>query len=286
MTTEEHLLFIERVARSLRGDLPQSELDELRVEIECNPAKRAESVQLMETYDLLSLCAATDSPPREVPDLLFCLGPDLCQVATTDVPPRGVPHDAIRLLRLEVEKHIKPKPAKWRFGPAAALWASGIAAVLVFGFSVIEQSQPPVDGLLVVEQTQPPVEPVLEYALEAGSTNNRSILNPFSGRNKGEPFESVLKRTLKDTTLQIISSANGQDWEHNWPESDMQPVFKLLIQEHDGNGKFKSDFGLIKVMGRWRGANFQKTFPITTPDGLPTALKEAQSFIEETIQRH
>lgn len=248
MTTEEHLLFIERVARSLRGDLSTSEQEELRLEIERDAAKRSESVQLVVTHDLLSLCAATDAPPSEVPQ------------------------EALRLLRLEVEKHIKPKPAKWRFGSAVALWASGIAAALVF-------------GMFVFEQALSPAEPVLDYALEAGSTDSTGFL-AFAGLNKGEPFESVLRRILKDASFKVINSGNGQDWEHNWPESDQQPIFKLLIREHGPIDRLKSDFGLIKVMGRWRGANFQKTFPVTTPDGLPTALKEAQSFIEETIQQH
>lgn len=261
MKTEEHLLFIERMARSLRGDLSPAEQVELKNEIESDPAKRAESVELMVTHDLLSLCAATDAPPSEVPQ------------------------EALRLLRLEVEKQIKRKPVRWPFGPVTPLWASGIAAALVLGLFVFEQVRPlmNLDRALYALQ-RAPIKPVLDYALEAGPADTTGFL-AFAGLNNDEPFESVLKRILNDASFKVIDSSNGQDWEQNWPQSDKQPIFKLLIREYGPIEKLQSNYGLIKVMGRWRGANFQKTFQITTRDGLPAALNEAQVFIEEAIHQ-
>lgn len=250
--TEEDLLFFERVTRSLRGDLSPSEQEEFKLLIESDPAKRAESEQLIVTHDLLSLCAATDAPPRDVPQ------------------------EALKLLRLEVEKHIKRKPAKWKFGPATALWASGIAAALII-------------GIVVLEAPLSTTSPQMEYRLQSNRSDTSLGVIGFGASvfdwNKGEPFESVLRRVLDRTTVQAIEPSGLPDWENNWPESNKQPVFKVLIQEY-GLLQLKSGFGLVRVMGRWRGANFQKTFQITTPDGLPKALREAQVFIEETIQQH
>lgn len=254
MTTEEHLLFIERVARSLRGDLSPSEQGELKLEIESDPAKRAESVQLMVTHDLLSLCAATDAPPRELPQ------------------------EALRLLRLEVEKHIKHKPVNRRFGLAAVLWAIGIATALIIGIVAM-------NSLLLT------TSPKMEYRLQS-SHDDKSLSGVIDlgasalDWNKGEPFETVLNGILDRNELQQIHPSDLPDWENNWPESEKRPVFKILIQEHGLLDKLKSNFGLIKVMGRWRGANYQKTFQITTHDGLPKVMKEAQGFIEEAIQQH
>ncbi len=245
--TEEDLLFFERVTRSLRGDLSPSEQEELKLLIESDPAKLAESEQLIVTHDLLSLCAATDAPPREVPQ------------------------EALKILRQEVEKHIKRKPAKWRFRPATALWASGIAAALII-------------GIVVLDAPLSTTSPHLEYALESKRSDTSSFA--LFGLNGGEPFRSVLRSVLGGTSVHEIEPGGLLDWENNWLESNKQPVFKILIQEYGPFDKLKSDFGLVKVMGRWRGANFQKTFQVTTPDGLPKAIKEAQGFIQETIQQH
>lgn len=61
------MIFVERVTRSLRGELPASEQEEFSHQIETDPEKRKECEKLTITYDLLALCAATEAPTREIP---------------------------------------------------------------------------------------------------------------------------------------------------------------------------------------------------------------------------
>lgn len=257
MKTEVDMKFVERVSRSWRGDMSASEREELKLQIESDQVKRAESEQLIVTHELFSLCAATDAPPSDVP------------------------LEALRLLRLEVGKHIKRKPAKWRFGPTSALWTTGIAAALILGIVMLDAPPSSTTGL--------PLEykPHLDYRLQSKRSRSDNVARFMrTESDEAEPFHSVLRRVLDGTVVEAIEPKDLPDWEGTWPDSSMQPAFKILIYEFGIFEFYKSDLGQVKVMGRWRGATFQKTFQITTSEGLPKALVEAQDFIEETIRQH
>lgn len=251
--TEEDLIFVNLVTRSLRGSLSPDEQAELNSLIDSDTARRVEAEQLIVNYHLLSLCAAAEAQPREVPVHL------------------------LEQLRSAVDKNIKPKKAKWRFGPTTALWASGLAAALVIGMTT-----------LVYRHKSDKVH--VEYALQR---NTQPVLSWFqySGVAADSLRTADLKDVLNGAVIQEVENENAlQDWKNNWSESNRRPVFKILIQERGTWNHLKSKFaqseiGQVQVTGRWRGANFQKTFSVTSADAWPQAIKDAQVFINDTVQQ-
>ena len=124
MSEEDHP-FIDRVTRSLRGELSPSEQLELDQLIESDPAKRKESEKLIVTYDLLSLCAATEAEPREIPV------------------------EVLEGVRSSAKKNIKPHKSTRSFWLTLALWAGGIVTAIIVGMTLLSIWRQPNEKVLI-----------------------------------------------------------------------------------------------------------------------------------------
>ncbi len=74
--------------------------------------------------------------------------------------------------------------------------------------------------------------------------------------------------------VQSFSQSNElAAWENNWPGKEKQSAAKIIYDRAAGE---------IRVLGRWNGRPFQKTFLVERD--LETTLKEAESFIHQQIK--
>ncbi len=99
----------------------------------------------------------------------------------------------------------------------------------------------------------------------------------IAGSTRGQESNDVaiLQQIWTAAAVQNFSKASEMEaWEKHWPSGGKQPVFKVIYDRAAGE---------IRVLGRWKGNPFQKTFPIDTD--LATALKQADAFIQEQTKR-
>ena len=86
---------------------------------------------------------------------------------------------------------------------------------------------------------------------------------------------TLLERHWQGTRLQTFSTSGElAGWEKNWPRAKMQPAVKIIYDRAAGE---------VRVLGRWEGKPFQKTFPVE-PD-LAAALNQAKAFVREQTRQ-
>jgi len=93
----------------------------------------------------------------------------------------------------------------------------------------------------------------------------------LAGATRGTNTVDVetLRQVWKESPVESFSSPPAlAEWEKTWPEKRKRPAFKVIYDRSAGE---------VRVMGRSKEKEFQKTFPIE-PD-LQTALRRAASFI-------
>lgn len=103
-----------------------------------------------------------------------------------------------------------------------------------------------------------------------------AMLDTAGGTRGAETNDvAILQQTWKEAAIQSFAKASEMEaWEKNWPSDGKQPVVKVIYDRAAGE---------IRVLGRWKGNPFQKTFPIDKD--LATALKQANAFVEDQTKR-
>ncbi len=82
---------------------------------------------------------------------------------------------------------------------------------------------------------------------------------------------AILQRMLETTSIQSFTQSRELEaWEKSWPATDKRPAAKIIYDRAAGE---------VRVLGRWEGKPFQKTF-LVEPD-LASALRQANAFIRE-----
>jgi hypothetical protein len=138
------------------------------------------------------------------------------------------------------EKELK---TMWRWR-----WVLGLAAATA------------VVALLLTPILTKPGAPVLQVALldAAGATR---------GSDANET--TLLRQTWEKATIDSFSSTGDlRAWETNWPPQTKGPVVKIVFDRAAGE---------VRVLGRWKGDNFTKTFLIE--EDLAITLRQANDFI-------
>ncbi len=82
---------------------------------------------------------------------------------------------------------------------------------------------------------------------------------------------TALQKLGTGSTVQSFSQSNELAvWENDWPRKEKQPIAKIIYDRAAGE---------VRVLGRWDGKPFQKTFLVERD--LETTLREAETFILE-----
>jgi hypothetical protein len=98
----------------------------------------------------------------------------------------------------------------------------------------------------------------------------------LAGATRGVDTNEVaaLQQQWKAATVESFAKTGELEaWEKNWPAGS-QPVVKVIYDRAAGE---------VRVVGRWKGKQFQKTFPVE--GNLGTVLPQAQVFIREQSGR-
>lgn len=247
MNTDEESEFDEKVIASLRGALSPEEQGAFVRLVKDDPVKKERSEQLALTYELLSLCAAAESPPAKVP------------AATLD------------RLRAVVKEVVKPPPPPW--------WKNhrvlAVAVLIMLGVAV-RYAIPP-------STADAPAPPFIEYAMRRHTTSYLDFLGPTVSQN-----DEALKAALGGDRLTYLEDDNSlADWENTWPPSNKRPAIKVLLLVHGDWKQFfakvaPTETGQVKVLGRWQGSNFQKTFAVSQVAEWAEAIQKARLYIQKS----
>jgi hypothetical protein len=84
-------------------------------------------------------------------------------------------------------------------------------------------------------------------------------------------MQQVWNKSLVDS---ISSAENARAWETNWPRDGRRAVVKVLYDRPAGE---------LRVLGRWKGKPFAKTFVVE--QDFASALCLARDFIREQTSR-
>jgi hypothetical protein len=208
--------------------------------------KKERSEQLALTYELLSLCAAAESPPAMV------------RPATLD------------RLRETVTKLIIPPPPPWYKNPLVL----AVAALIVLGLAA-HYILPPLQG--------PSAEsPFIEYAMRRHTTSYLGFLGPTVSQSD----DALRTALGGDRLTYLENDTSLKDWENTWTPSGKRPAFKVLLLVHgDWKQVFarvlQTEIGQVKVTGRWQGSEYQKTFAVTQEAEWKQAIQKARQYIKE-----
>ena len=86
---------------------------------------------------------------------------------------------------------------------------------------------------------------------------------------------AILQETWKQATVVTFSrTGEVEAWKSDWPEERRRPIAKIIYDRAAGE---------VRVAGRWKNKNFEKTFPIE--NDLATALRLANDFVQAQTKR-
>ena len=95
-------------------------------------------------------------------------------------------------------------------------------------------------------------------------------------RGAGANEIAEMQKIWTGATVQSFSqSTELAAWENSWLKDEKQPTAKIIYDRPAGE---------VRVLGRWQGKPFQKTFLIERD--LETTLQEAKTFIRERTERN
>lgn len=98
-----------------------------------------------------------------------------------------------------------------------------------------------------------------------------------AGASRGSDAKelALLQQTWDKAVIDSFSSAEtARAWETNWPGDSRRAVAKILYDRPAGE---------VRVLGRWRGKTFAKTFVVELD--FAAALNQAKQFIQEQTHR-
>lgn len=103
-----------------------------------------------------------------------------------------------------------------------------------------------------------------------------AMLDVAGGTRSTETNEvAVLESHWPGTRVQTLSTPGElAGWAANWPGAEQQPAAKIIYDRSAGE---------VRVLGRWRGKPFQKTFPVE--QDLAAALNQAKTFVLEQTRQ-
>jgi hypothetical protein len=86
---------------------------------------------------------------------------------------------------------------------------------------------------------------------------------------------ALLQQTWNKAAVDSFSSTeNARAWETNWPADGSRAVVKVLYDRAAGE---------LRVLGRWKGKSFAKTFVVE--QDFAAALNQAKAFVQEQARR-
>lgn len=141
----------------------------------------------------------------------------------------------------------KERSAMWRWRWVLGL-AAATAVVLLVALPVFRAPSGPVIELATLD---------VSGDIRGGETNEVALLQQTWSAAKLNPFAK----------LELLRA-----WETNWP-STTQAV-KIIYDRNAAE---------VRVLGRWKGAAFQNTFPVETD--LAATLTKARGFVQEQTKR-
>jgi hypothetical protein len=91
--------------------------------------------------------------------------------------------------------------------------------------------------------------------------------------------ETMLHSMFPDTKVGTVGTPEElEDWNMNWPRSDRHPVAKLILEPAS---RLSLSSGQVRVIGRWQGRTFQRTFPVLDDSQWRSVLERARRFVAE-----
>ncbi len=130
---------------------------------------------------------------------------------------------------------------RWTLGLAAAM-----AVVLLVLMPLFSRSATPMIQVAMLDTTG---------ATRGSDTNEVSLLRQAWEKAPVDSF---------------TGTAALRAWETNWPAQNKRPVVKVIFDRAAGE---------VRILGRWKGESFTKTF--LAEQDLTTTLEQAKAFIQE-----
>lgn len=214
-------------------------------------AERAELEALLaRDPDLHAEFARLETDARVAKDTLPLV--DAMQAATGELPAyaRGRLQTKVRqtLGRPESAEKEPDRSLAWGWR-----WVLGLAAATA------------VVVLVLIPALKTSSEPIIQVAmLDTGATRGSDI----------NEVALVQQRWEKASIDSFASVEALRAWEANWPVETKRAVVKIAYDRAAGE---------VRVLGRWEGKSFEKTFLVE--QDLATALKQARAFIQEKTKR-
>ena len=136
---------------------------------------------------------------------------------------------------------------KWR-------WILGLSAatavVALFLLPILIRSAPPMIQVAMLDIA----------GATRGSDTNETLL---------------LRQTWEKATVDSFTGMEAlHAWETNWPAQNNGPVVKVVFDRAAGE---------VRILGRWRGESFTKTFVVE--QDLTATLEQAKSFIKQRTRQ-
>jgi len=136
---------------------------------------------------------------------------------------------------------------KWR-------WILGLSAatavVALFLLPILIRSAPPMIQVAMLDIA----------GATRGSDTNETLL---------------LRQTWEKATVDSFTGMEAlHAWETNWPAQNNGPVVKVVFDRAAGE---------VRILGRWRGESFTKTFVVE--QDLAATLEQAKSFIKQRTRQ-
>ena len=85
----------------------------------------------------------------------------------------------------------------------------------------------------------------------------------------------LLQQSWNDAPVESFSNpSDAAAWNNHWPADGGRALVKVLYDRAAGE---------VRVLGRWRGKSFAKTFVVE--QDFATALEQAKTFIREQTRQ-
>jgi hypothetical protein len=242
----DDILFMERVTASLRGELSADEQNELKAVIASDPARKLEMDQFAAAYDLLALCAATESPPSELPSV------------------------GLKKLQEAAAAAIKPpKKNKWYY-------VFGVVGVIAAIVAIVSPTW---------HFGNTPPEPYVEYAMRRQTGTFLSFLGVNTSSTSSEMKDALRGGSFKFVDDDVSLSDWENNWSSSMNQPVFKVLLLAKGDWHHLVAKFTpTQIGEVRVTGHWRGEQFRKTIVVNTMGEWENSIRSARKYIEDCIQ--
>jgi hypothetical protein len=246
MNSEDDILFMERVTAKLRGELSADEQSELNAIIESDPARKLESEQFAAAYHLLALCAAAESPPKE----LSSTGLKRLQEAATKVGK-------------------KPKKPLWYY---VGIVGGIIGAMIVICLTTWHP-----------RETTP--EPYVEYAMRRQTGTFLGFLGVSTASTQFEMNAALRGNSFNYLENDVSLNDWENNWSSSTNRPVFKVLLLAKGDWEHLAAKFRTtQLGEVRVTGHWKGNQYRKTILINSVGEWEEAIQSARRYIETCLK--